>query len=218
MTETTASMGDVAIDVRDLAYGTPEGRPLIQGLSFRIRRGEIGVVTGPNGLGKSTLLKVLLGVQKPAGGVVTLAGAKGGVAYLPQTQNRAFHMPLLLQDVVELGCEGRRRSQLVQDLARINLLTPEQLERPWNRASGGERQKALLTMTLLQQKPIVLLDEPLNHLDAQGQGQCAAALRLVTTQGQKTILLVSHRPLLADDGVTSVVSIPLEQYAVGGLQ
>lgn len=204
------------VEIKELCYGTPKGKLLISNLSFRLAEGQIGLVTGSNGLGKSTLLRILLGAAMPISGLVELGVPRRQISYLPQMQNRAFHIPLSLSDVMDFSRPTRTSPVFEQDRRRLCLLNQEQLSRSWNLASGGERQKALLAMTLLRPSPLVLLDEPLNHMDWDGQVKLAEALSYATRVQGKTVLMVSHgrdfRPLLGEN----LMDIHLEQYAPQG--
>ena len=202
----------IQIAVDHLGYSTPKGRPLIAGLSFSLSAGQIGLITGPNGIGKSTLLKTLLGETKKTSGTFKLAVPPQSISYLPQMQNRAFHIPLLLSDIVAFSDLKKKRPTAVQDSNLFGLLEDHQLALTWNQASGGERQKALLTMTLLRTSPLVFLDEPLNHLDAQGKERLIAVLKDQAKNHGKTILMVSHGDDLAPALGEHLVELPLEPY------
>ena len=200
------------IEVNHLGYGTPKGRPLIKGLSFSLSEGQIGLITGPNGIGKSTLLKTLLGETKKTSGTFKLAVPPQDVSYLPQMQNRAFHIPLLLSDIVAFSDLKKKRPTAAKNSEMFGLLEDHQLALSWNQASGGERQKALLTMTLLRSSPLVFLDEPLNHLDAQGKERLISILKAQVKNHGKTILMVSHGYDLAPALGEYLVELPLEPY------
>jgi ABC-type Mn2+/Zn2+ transport system ATPase subunit len=216
MTPATDLGGDVVLSIENLTYGTPQGRPLIEGVSFQLEKGHVGLITGPNGIGKSTLLKIILGAQKPLAGCVERAVDARHIAYLPQMQNKTFHVPILLQEVIDFARPRRKSAVFDEDLAQVSLLSPTRLRTPWNDASGGERQKALLSMTLLSPSPLILLDEPLNHLDQDGERLFAQALSYVTRVRQKSVLLVSHGGYLLDLLHDKVIQVPLDTLAARG--
>ena len=216
MTEAAYRTGDSVLAVRSLSYGTPLGRPLIDNLAFTLRKGQIGLVTGPNGIGKSTLLGIILGAHKPLSGEAVTSVRRRHIGYLPQIQNKSFHVPLLLREVIDFARPGPLSPEWDEDLRHTQLLSPSQLGCAWNKASGGERQKSLVTMTLMSQSPLILLDEPLNHLDKVGEQQFASALAYATQVRQKTILIVSHGADLRDILGDTVVPIPLQTFAARG--
>ncbi len=108
MTAATSVGADVVLAIKELTYGTPQGCPLVEGISFVLKKGDVGLVTGPNGIGKSTLLKIILGTHPTLAGSVELIVPPKLVAYLPQMQNKTFHIPLLLREVIDFArSEGR---------------------------------------------------------------------------------------------------------------
>jgi ABC-type Mn2+/Zn2+ transport system ATPase subunit len=216
MTLATDLGRDVVLRIKNLTYGTPQGRPLIEGVSFQLKKGHIGLITGPNGIGKSTLLKIILGSHPPLAGSVERAISAPQIAYLPQTQNKTFHIPLLLEEVIDFARPPRSSKVFDEDLSQISLLSPTRLRTSWNEASGGERQKALLTMTLLSPSPLIILDEPFNHLDRDGERLFCQALSYVTRVRQKSILLVSHGDGLLGQLQDRVILVPLDPLAARG--
>lgn len=195
------------IVARDLSYATPDGRPLVSGLSFSVRRGEILAVTGPNGVGKSTLLGVLLGELPAMSG--TLEKDYGSIGYLSQLHNREFHIPLRLSDVLAFNIRGRLE---VKDATRYGLLLPSDLTLSWNTASGGERQKTLLTQALLANPDLLILDEPMNHLDAKTRQVLVEVLHRFVADGKRGVLIVCHEKTLAGAEWTSASTIDLARH------
>ncbi len=181
------------LEVKDLTYGTRSGRTLVSGLSFSISHGQMIAITGPNGIGKSTLLQVILGHQKPWRG-----GAKlktDSVSFLSQLHNREFHIPLTLSDVLSISVQKFS----LQSAAEVGLLSTEQLHLGWNTASGGERQKTLLTQILLSQSELLVLDEPTNHLDAKTRVTLRKLFEKYLANGDRAILMVCHEKTLRED-------------------
>lgn len=176
----------------ELAYATPSGVPLASGLTFELHPGQLLLITGPNGSGKSTLLKVLLRQFPLKRGLVRCTVPASRIALIPQLQNLEFHLPMTLRDVLEVSLPGKLDMDAI---SRIGLLTEKQLAVSWNTASGGERQRAMLTRALLQKPSLLFLDEPLNHLDQQSQKSLLDTLhRFVSVAGGEPhgIVLVSH--------------------------
>lgn len=179
------------ITAKQLTLKTPNGRTLLKGLNFSLKSGETLFIRGPNGIGKSTLLRACLGETDVIDGQLVRSIALKDVAFLPQLQNTELHLPFTLQEV--LLTELRRTNiEQCQDLG--GLLSTEALARAWNNASGGERQKTLLLRAVLQRKKLLILDEPMNHLDSLARRQAAATLSAYTDAGDKSLIIVSHEP------------------------
>jgi ABC-type Mn2+/Zn2+ transport system ATPase subunit len=166
------------IEAENLSYG-PGGRTLASGLSFTLRAGEVLHITGANGSGKSQLARVLLGFQPKKSGSIRFTG--DGFRYLPQTQNRSSHLPYSLGEILKLS--GAR-----------NLLVEERrLGLSWNQASGGERQRVLLSRFFCQAGDFLVMDEPFNHLDAAAKEEVRSLLRqALENNPSAAALLVSH--------------------------
>lgn len=190
---------------KSLSYGPPGGPALVKEVDFEVRPHQLLWVRGPNGIGKSTLLKVLMGQMRARKGRFGLNVPKNRVAVLPQLQNTGFHLPVTLRDVLEISRSSTRtgRSQaqerdLESAVSAIGLIEPRQLGLSWNTASGGERKRTLLTRLLLQRPSVLLLDEPMNHLDPSSQKfvRQAIARFLRRAKGEanedRAVLLVSH--------------------------
>ena len=193
----------------NLAYSALDGRTLVRGLSCEVRAGEVLAITGPNGSGKSTLLRVLLGEQHATEGEVHWATRS--VAYLSQLHNREFHIPLALSDILSFGVSGRLSTEAA---CAFGLLGVHDLGRAWNTASGGERQKTLLTKTLLSAAQVLVLDEPMNHLDAGARTQLVSILRDYIAASQRCVIMVCHESLLEAQGLDQVSVLDLGQLTV----
>ncbi|BAN68439.1 ABC transporter ATP-binding protein [endosymbiont of unidentified scaly snail isolate Monju] len=202
---------NVLLEARGLHIGHPE-RPLIQDLHLRIEPGQCWVVLGPNGAGKSTLLRVLAGLAPPSGGEIHLQGAP------LQTLNahaRARRLGLLLQQgnpglhnrVLELVLAGgyaRKRhwwdtqEEIATARAALDELGLAALaEQAAETLSGGELRRAEIARLLVQDPPLALLDEPLNHLDIGQQVTVMSLLRQRFVDARRALLLVAHDPGLA---------------------
>jgi ABC-type Mn2+/Zn2+ transport system ATPase subunit len=168
----------------DLSYGPP-GSPLLhEGLAVDLRAGELLHVTGANGAGKSLLARVLLGLAPARSGQTknTFAGHR----YLPQMQNRSAHLPYTLGELVTYAGDWEKAEA-------IGLLPAAQAPRPWNRASGGERQRTLLTRFFLGAGDLLVLDEPFNHLDSASRDRVRALLgETLRADSARAALLISH--------------------------
>ncbi len=148
-------------------------RAAVHHVSGAFAPGSLTAIVGPNGAGKSTLLRAIAGLHRPDGG--TVAAPKEGIALLPQVAavDRAF--PVCCLDVVQFGHWARagafrairpaERARSVQALAAVGLEGFER--RPVGSLSVGQFQRVLFARLLVQDAPVILLDEPFNALDAR---------------------------------------------------
>ncbi|WP_373045827.1 ABC-F family ATP-binding cassette domain-containing protein [Vulgatibacter sp.] len=161
------------------------GRRLFEGATFTIRRGERVGIVGPNGVGKSTLLKALLGKLRPAAGFVRLGG-KVSVGYHDQELSAVDPRNSVLEELHQ----ARRAlpdSALRSHAGRF-LFSGDEAERPIGTFSGGERARACLAKLTLAGFNLLVLDEPTNHLDAEAR----EALETALDDYAGTLVCVSH--------------------------
>ncbi|MCO6418499.1 metal ABC transporter ATP-binding protein [Siccirubricoccus sp. KC 17139] len=172
-------------------------RPAVHHLNGRFAPGSLTAVVGPNGAGKSTLLRTLAGLHRPDHG--RIEGAAGRVALLPQATalDRAF--PITCLDVVmfglwadtggfrAIGAAGRAKAR--EALAAIGLEGFE--ARPVGSLSAGQFQRLLFARLLLQDAPVILLDEPFNALDARTAAELLAMVHRWHGEG-RTVIAVLH--------------------------
>jgi zinc transport system ATP-binding protein len=183
---------ELCLTLENLSWETPDGRLLADQVSLKLLRGQLLCVSGPNGSGKSSLLRILLGEAPARTGTCRISVPAHRIGYLPQAQNRECHLPFTLQEVLELTEKGER----LASLKRWGLLTPDRLPLAWNRASGGERQRVLLARELLNEPELLLLDEPLNHLDEHSRQRIGGVLEALSRDPKApALVVVSHEPL-----------------------
>lgn len=185
------------IVLHDLTLGY-DRHPAVHHLSLRIAPGSLVALVGPNGAGKSTLVKALAGDLPPlSGGVEGLAGHR--VAWLPQHSGLDTSFPIDVRRMVALGlwhrvgalgrfrAEHRRRCD--EALAAVGLAGFE--SRGLDTLSGGQLQRALFARLILQDAPVVLLDEPFAAVDHRTSADLLALLKRWQGQG-KTVIVVLH--------------------------
>jgi len=177
------------LTLNDVSCATPDGRWLVSHLNIDLKKGEILIITGPNGTGKSTLLEVILQRRRCQTGTVELNLPPPAIHYLPQLQDSQTHMPFSLRDILRVSTSAAISDD---DMAQPGLLSKSQLDLGWNGASGGERRRTLLTRTLLGNPELIVLDEPFNHLDDNSRETIVSALRHFVAMQNKCVILSTH--------------------------
>ena len=178
-----------------LQWGAP-GQPLTPPMDFELAKGSLTAIVGANGSGKSSLLKVVAGLQKPLAGKVVLGVTRrGALSFLPQQQHLDRQFPINLETLVAAGFWGSnqapetRKQRLEAVLERWHLIGLEQ--RPLMALSGGELQRALLARLSLADAPLLLLDEPHAALDESGQALLWEHIHAWHAEG-RTLVVVCH--------------------------
>ena len=183
------------ITCNSLRWGAP-GQPLTPALDLTLEKGSLTGIIGANGTGKSSLLKVIAGLQKPlAGKVIVDVLRRGGLAFLPQQQHLDRQFPISLQELVAAGFWGtqhtaQQRSQRLHAVLEDWCLTGLE-HRPLMALSGGELQRALLARMSLADASVLLLDEPHAALDEDGQALCWKHIHAWHNEG-RTLVIVCH--------------------------
>jgi manganese/zinc/iron transport system ATP- binding protein len=194
-----------ALEVRDLTVDYPgSDRPAVEGVSLRVPAGTRLALVGPNGAGKSTLLRAVAGLLRPRGGDVRICGNPVGachhrVAYLPQRGDVDWGFPISVERLVltgrymYLGWFRRpgRRDYAVTGEALDRLGLKGLADRQIGKLSGGQQQRALLARALVQGADLLLLDEPLNAVDADTRAVIRDVMKELRQRG-KTILCATH--------------------------
>lgn len=195
-----------ALETHGVCFGYDD-RLLLKDISFAIGAGELVALIGPNGGGKTTLLKTLLGILPPRSGSVNLCGQSLAslkpltrartIAYV--SQQPALSFPLTVRELVYLGRypyggrgkESQADSRAV-DTALERTAAAHLRERRFSTLSGGEKQKVLIARALAQQARVLLLDEPTLHLDLHFQLEILTGLRRLCMAEGITVVTVLH--------------------------
>lgn len=189
--------------IRDLtvAYGR---KVVLKGVQADIKRGQVVGVVGPNGGGKSTLLKAILGVVPVAGGNVMLFGrpaakSRAKIAYVPQREEVDWEFPVTVHDVVMMGRyphtgwlrRNSARDRAVADEMLRQVEMAEYSGQQIGQLSGGQQQRVFIARALAQEGDVLLLDEPMNGIDAATQ---EVILRVIEEQRQagKIVIMATH--------------------------
>ncbi|MGK0500483.1 MAG: ATP-binding cassette subfamily F protein uup [Oceanicoccus sp.] len=215
--EAAAISGKLVTEARNIAFSFGD-QSLFSGLNFNIMRGDKIGLLGPNGIGKSTLLKVILGELEPTEGEVKL-GSKLDVAYFDQMREQLDDNKTIVDIVgqgresIEINGKARHILSYLSDF----LFAPERARTPLRALSGGERNRVQLAILFSMPANILVMDEPTNDLDVE----TLELLETVLVDFSGTILLVSHDRDFMDNVVTSTLAFEgngmVREY-VGGYQ
>ena len=199
--------GEPVVALRDVAFAY-EAEPVLSGVTLSARAGETIALVGSSGSGKSTILKMLLGLYPAAAGSISLLGhdlerwsleaARGQMAYMGQ---EPYLFPVSLRENIALGRPDGASAAEVEQAARLADIHDEIMAFPQGydtpagergaRLSGGQRQRIALARAILRDAPLLLLDEPTAALDAESEAQVQAALERFMPG--RTTLVVAHR-------------------------
>ncbi len=220
MTDTTiqcqfsssAVPGAVVLAAHHVSFHYGSGQSAVDNVSAAFYAGEVTMIAGPNGSGKSTLLQLLLGHLSPSVGKVTAGGADLReidplgratlISYVPQTPQVSF--AYTVREVVAMGLWARRTSR--RNGTRAGAKSDEEkmgqamwdldvhalADRTYDELSTGERQRVALARALVQDAPIMLLDEPAAALDIWHQLELLHRVGLLACQNGKAVIWVTH--------------------------
>lgn len=206
-----------AIDIRDVRFSY-NGRPVLKEVTLTLDRGEFTALIGPNGGGKTTLLKLMLGLLKPDAGDIRILGEKpraaaGRIGYVPQETGANKSFPISVMDVVLMGGmkpgDGRRwysRSDRAAAERALDQVDMGDFRRcRIGELSGGQRQRVFMARALISEPEVLLLDEPTSSVDAVHQTQFYDLLKKLNDT--MTILLVNHDLMVISTYVKSVACV-----------
>ncbi|MCC6358331.1 MAG: ABC transporter ATP-binding protein [Phycisphaerales bacterium] len=191
----------MAIQLQNVTFAY-EDRPVLRDVNLAIRVGDFACIIGPNGGGKTTLLRILVGLLTPQAGTVSVLGespvrARRRIGYMPQHASLDLKFPVNALDVVlmgrlhesRLGFYSRAdRDRAAGALAEVGLA--DFGRRPFSDLSGGQRQRVLIARALACDPELLLLDEPTSNLDISVEEQLYALLGELNRR--LTIVMVSH--------------------------
>lgn len=205
MSTATIAGTPAAVELRDarLSFGD---RTLWSNLNLAVQQGEFIAVLGPNGSGKTSLLKVLLGQLAPTSGTVQIAGtpARAGnahVGYVPQQKSLDDGLPLRGRDLVGLGVDGHRwgtgllgraKRRAIVDSAIAQVGAQAYADAPIGSMSGGEQQRLRIAQALVGDPKVLLCDEPLLSLDLANQHRVSELIDRRRREHDTAVLFVTH--------------------------
>jgi zinc transport system ATP-binding protein len=210
-----------AIAVERLTFGYDPRQPVLEDVSFRIPRGQMVACIGPNGGGKTTLLRLLLGFLKPESGTISLLENRPQavlqkIAYVPQAQRYDRLFPISALDVVlmgllrELRWTGRfSRSQRERAHSALESVGLADLANVcFGSLSGGQAQRVLIARALVSDPELLFLDEPTASVDPAAEEQIYQLLQ--SLRGSRTIFQVTHDLRTAHSEVDTVLCVQRE--------
>ena len=205
------------IEITDLSFSY-QGRPVLKDVNLKILDGDFLLLMGPNGGGKTTLLKLMLGLLRPTRGTVCVSGAPPAkmshqIGYVPQDIHINQQFPISALDVVLMGKlkPGRRkawhspsdRTAAHEVLDRLGM--GAYCHRRIGELSGGQRQRVMIARALMTDPRLLFLDEPTSGIDSGGQGEFYDLLKHLNET--ITIVLASHDLMVLSSYVKSIACV-----------
>lgn len=197
----------LAAELEGVSFGYRPGQRVLEDVSLRIGEGEFVAVAGPNGGGKTTLVRLVLGLERPAVGKALLFGEpahrfsrRRTLGYLAQRSELGGDAPTTVREVVSAGrlaaggligpMRRRDRGLVTEAIERVGLV--ESADTPLRTLSGGMQQRAFIAKALAGEPSLLVLDEPTTGVDVESQDSLAALLDRLHSELGVTILYVSH--------------------------
>jgi len=196
----------LAVQFEAVEFAYPHGPPVLREVDLEVDAGEFLAIAGPNGGGKTTLLRLALGLEHPSRGRVELFGERADrfrdrarLGYLPQRAQLALQAPATVREVVAAGraplkpigrLGGSDREAVERAIERVGLTS--YANRPLTRLSGGQQQRAFIAKALVADPKLLALDEPTAGVDVEAQEALAELLSRLQGELGVTILYVSH--------------------------
>jgi zinc/manganese transport system ATP-binding protein len=198
--------GPIAIDLHNLTVAYPRN-VILSGLSSHFEAPSLWAIAGPNGGGKSTLLKTLLGLQKPIKGTITFHGfCPCDVAYLSQQNQLDRRFPLTVGDTIAMGLfrevgifrrySKEKREQMQAALDQVGLSAFAKT--PLQALSGGQFQRVLFARLILQDAPVIFLDEPFTGVDGRTMEDLMDLLHIWVKEGRLVVAVLHDLDLVQD--------------------
>ncbi|MDD4126954.1 MAG: ABC transporter ATP-binding protein [Methanomicrobium sp.] len=196
-------MSETAVDVRNVTIYR-DNQKILDEINFKIEEGQSYAIIGPNGGGKTTLIKVILGLIKPENGTVRIYGDEPEknrylLGYVPQFHTFDFNFPITVREMVLTGrlghIKGFRKKYSDSDIEMVDealssLGIANLSERSLNELSGGEQQRAIIARAIVGKPKILLLDEPTVYVDSPTEDKFHDIL--MQLHKKMTIVLVTH--------------------------
>ena len=197
----------LAVELAGVSFGYRAGQSVLEGVTLKLGEGEFVAVAGPNGGGKTTLVRIILGLERPTAGTALLYGESAHrfsrrrtLGYLAQRSVLGGDAPATVREVVSAGrlaaggligpMRRRDRELVAEAIGRVGLAA--QADAPVRTLSGGMQQRAFIAKALAGEPSLLVLDEPTTGVDAESQESLAALLDGLHSDLGVTIVYVSH--------------------------
>jgi zinc transport system ATP-binding protein len=197
----------LAVSLRDLSFSYPGGPPVLRDVDLDVPVGQFVGIAGPNGGGKTTLVRLALGLERPTAGEALLFGQPANrfedrvrLGYLAQRALLGIEAPVTVRELVSAGRVPRRglvrpfgaadRAAVHGAIERVGL--HERANTPIHRLSGGQRQRAHIAKALAGEPDLLVLDEPIAGVDAESQRRFRDSITHLIEEHGAGVLLVSH--------------------------
>ena len=206
MEKSSAHASLVAIEFEGVGFSHREVE-VLRDASFHVHRGEFVALVGPNGSGKTTILRLVMGLARPGRGRIVVLGrspdqARSGIGYVPQGMGFDPTFPISVEEVVRMGrLEGFARGRTEKccddvDNALELAAVADLRDRPYSALSGGQRRRVLIARALASAPELLILDEPTANMDADSEARLFAVLGSLKAGVGKTsattILIATH--------------------------
>ncbi len=206
---------DIILDNISFAY---KQRNILEDVNLHIQKGEFASIVGPNGGGKTTLLKLILGLIKPDTGKISIFNKnpdkiRHRIGYMPQYAHLDMNFPASVMDVVLMGRLDKKhfwfsrkdRAKALKSIDQVGMT--DFIKTGFSELSGGQKQRVLIARALCSNPDILLLDEPTANVDHETEENLLAMLKKLNAE--ITILLVSHDLGFVSKYVKSVICVNL---------
>ncbi|UCD64241.1 MAG: ABC transporter ATP-binding protein [Candidatus Zixiibacteriota bacterium] len=208
---------DAVISIKDVCFSY-NSRPVLEGVTLSVAEKQFVWIVGPNGGGKTTLVKLVLGLLQPKSGTIEIFGqspvaARTRIGYMPQQAQLDHRFPVTVMDVTMMGRlngglqtgAGSASDKRIAEEA-LQLVGLESMARvPLKELSGGQQRRLLIARALACQPDLLVLDEPTANLDRKAERELFGLLKKLNQR--LTIIMVSHDPAFVSDFVEQVVCV-----------
>ena len=188
----------LALRLEGVSFAYGHAPAVLRDVDLEVQRGEFVAIAGPNGGGKTTLVRLVVGLEHPTAGGVELMVRR--VGYLPQRTQAGIDAPVTVRELVTTGRASRTR--LLGPLSSADLVSVQEAidrvglspsaDRRLTTLSGGQQQRAFIAKALAADPELLVLDEPTTGVDVEAQDAIAALLQRLRSEMEMTILYVSH--------------------------
>lgn len=190
-------MSNVLVDIQDICAGY-DGNILLRDVSLKIYERDFLGIAGPNGGGKTTLVKCILGLLKPVSGCIVFPDreVKNRTGYMPQINQIDRKFPILAREVIESGLMAAKNKSKSEKKEKVRVIIKEMdieniAEKAIGKLSGGQLQRVLLARAIVNDPKLLILDEPSSYVDKPFETHFYQLLRTINNK-DTAIVLVSH--------------------------